>query len=78
MSPFKTSHEAQALLPATAKWSSSFGNPGSPGFHEYYRTPDGSRFCISNGPFGDEWSLSQLACPRCGSVTHLSGTCRES
>lgn len=52
-----TSQEAYAKLPANAKWSSSFGNPGEGGFSEFYRTPDGKRFEIGNGRFGDEWSF---------------------
>lgn len=45
-----TGNEVFQLLPPDAKWSSSFGNPGDGGYVEYYRTPAGERWIISNGP----------------------------
>jgi hypothetical protein len=44
-----TKKEAYALLPVDAKWSSSFGNPGEGGYVEYYRTPQGERWSVTNG-----------------------------
>ena len=44
-----TGNEVFQLLPPDAKWSSSFGNPGDGGYVEYYRTPAGERWIISNG-----------------------------
>jgi len=58
-----TQDQALAQLPSDAKWSSSFGNPGEGGFSEYYRTPDGQRYCISNGPWdggANEWSIARV------------------
>lgn len=55
-----TSQEAYAQLPAAAKWSSSFGNPGEGGFTEFYRTPDGKRFEIGNSRWGDEWFIREV------------------
>lgn len=43
--------EAYDLLPKDAKWSASFGYPGEGGFTEYWRTPTGERFVITNGPY---------------------------
>ena len=40
---------AYGALPSEAEWTSSFGYPGEGGFTEYYRTPDGRRFRVSNG-----------------------------
>jgi hypothetical protein len=53
--------EAQAFnqLPANAKWSSSFGNPGNDRFSEYYRTPDGVRYEI--GHVYGEWFIRKGA-----------------
>lgn len=42
--------DARAQLPADAAWSSCFGNPGEGGFVEYFRTPAGERWTLSNGP----------------------------
>lgn len=47
----KTYQEATALLPADARWSSCFGNPGDGGYCEYFRTKAGERFTISNGDY---------------------------
>jgi len=41
--------QAAAKLPVDAKWSSSFGNPGEGGYHEFHRTPSGDLWIISNG-----------------------------
>lgn len=46
-----TYFDAAAQLPADAKWSSTFGNPGDGGYTEYWRQPDGTRWIISNGPW---------------------------
>ncbi|HTI81788.1 MAG TPA: hypothetical protein VL614_15170 [Acetobacteraceae bacterium] len=43
--------EALKALPADAKWSCSFGNPGEGGYTEYHRTPAGERWIVSNGPY---------------------------
>lgn len=48
-----TEQQAYAKLPADAKWSSSFGNPGNDRFSEYHRTPDGTRYEI--GHVYGEW-----------------------
>ena len=56
---FMTSKEAYARLPADAKWSCSFGNPGDAGFCEFFRTPDGKRYEVSNGRWGDEWKVEE-------------------
>lgn len=39
-------------LPDDARLSATFGNPGEGGYAEYWRTPDGQRFRISNGRYG--------------------------
>ena len=46
-----THEQAVRLLPADAKWSASFGNPGEGGYVEYHRRPDGERWQVSNGPW---------------------------
>ena len=46
-----TYQEAAAQLPADAKWSSSFGNPGEGGYIECHRQPDGTCWIIGNGPW---------------------------
>jgi hypothetical protein len=43
--------EALAQVPEDAKWSSSFGYAGEGGFVEYWRTADGNKYAISNGPY---------------------------
>lgn len=50
---------AYELLPTDAKWSCSFGNPGEGNFTEYFRTPNGDRWVISNGRWGDEWKCEK-------------------
>ena len=55
-----TKKEAYDKLPPDAKWSCSFGYPGEGGFTEIYRTPDGNRFQMQNGYFGDEWSFREM------------------
>lgn len=43
-----------------AKLSSSFGYPRDPGYTAYYRTPDGTRYELSNGPWhsdGLTWTI---------------------
>ncbi len=52
--------EALAALPHGAAWSASFGYPGEGGYSEYWRTPDGRRFEISNGSYlddGQTWKM---------------------
>jgi hypothetical protein len=44
-----TREEAYTELPVDAERSSCFGNPGEAGFVEYFRTPAGERFKITNG-----------------------------
>lgn len=44
-----TYKEATDQLPADAKWSSSFGNPGEGAYCEYYRDAAGKRYIIANG-----------------------------
>jgi hypothetical protein len=41
-----TYKQALALLPAGAKWSSTFGCPIDDGYSEWYRTLQGDRFEI--------------------------------
>lgn len=58
-----TREQAHAALPDDARWTSSFGYPGKGGFVEYFRTPDGSRYLISNGPYdgtGHEWTVAKV------------------
>jgi hypothetical protein len=43
--------EATSILPANAECSSCFGNPGEGGYVEYWRTPDGGVWTVSNGPY---------------------------
>jgi hypothetical protein len=43
--------EASKLLPADAVCSCSFGNPGTGGCVEYWRTPAGAVYTMSNGPW---------------------------
>ena len=53
-----TREQAYAMLPPNAWRSSSFGHKGEPGFAEYWRTPEGERFEITNGRWPDsgrEW-----------------------
>jgi hypothetical protein len=56
-----TMTEAYAQLPADAKWSCSFGQPGNGGFEERFRQPNGTLFVISNGQWfeGDNWSITK-------------------
>lgn len=60
-----TYSEAIETLPANAKWSSSFGNPGEGGYTEFHRTPDGTRYIIGNGTWMDFepfiWTARELA-----------------
>lgn len=62
---FGSYKEAAATLPAGAKWSASFGNPGQGGYSEYFRTAEGKRFAIENGswsafePF--VWTVKEVA-----------------
>lgn len=51
--------EALNQLPADAKWSCSFGYPGEGGFTEFYRQPDGTKWIITNGQWGDEWKCER-------------------
>lgn len=46
-------------LPADAKWSCSFGNPGEGRFTEFFRQPDGTKWAITNGSWGDEWKCER-------------------
>ncbi len=43
--------KAVEALPANAECSSTFGNPGKGGYVEYWRTPDGEVWTVSNGPY---------------------------
>ena len=52
--------KAYDLLPADAKWSCSFGNPGQGGFTEVYRAPNGDKYEITNGFYGDEWNCKKV------------------
>jgi hypothetical protein len=55
-----TYQQITETLPANAEWSCSFGNPGEGGYTEYHRTPDGTRYVISNGSWdsgGREWTM---------------------
>lgn len=58
--------QAAAKLPETAKWSSSFGNPGNGGgYTEYHRDISGNRYVIANGDWfesGDVWTFEKLPC----------------
>ncbi len=60
-----TKQQAHAKLPADAKWSCSFGNPGEGGYAAYYRTKAGERWVISNGSWSDSgpytWDCKLLA-----------------
>ena len=61
---YPTYHDAAARLPADAQWVSSFGNGGEPGYTEFWRTPDGTRYTIDNGAWDaitPVWSCRQLA-----------------
>ena len=52
--------QATAQLPANAKWSCSFGNPGEGGYTEYHRDAAGNRYEISNGRWdegSDKWTI---------------------
>lgn len=46
-----TYEQALDSLPDNATWSCSFGYPGEGGCNIYYRTPDGTRYVVSNGPW---------------------------
>lgn len=46
-----------------ARLSSTFGAPGEPGYTAIYRTADGRRFQLDNGPWhgtGQEWNIKEL------------------
>lgn len=49
--------ETAAEVPADAKWSCSFGNPGESGYVEYYRTPAGERWIVANGSWDSPWPV---------------------
>jgi len=54
--------DAAAQLPADARWSASFGNPGEGGYCEYHRDQAGRRYIISNGKWcdlGTEWTVQE-------------------
>lgn len=44
-----TVEQAYDALPSDAKWSCSFGYPGEGGFTEFWRTPNGDRWVVTNG-----------------------------
>lgn len=48
-----TYDQARSAIPANAKSSATFGYPGEGGYSEYWRTPDGKVFEISNGPWDE-------------------------
>ena len=52
-----TEQQALTKLPANAKWSSSFGNPGNDRFSEMYRA-DGKRFEV--GHVYNEWFFREV------------------
>jgi hypothetical protein len=60
-----TQEQAYAKLPEAAYWSCSFGNPGEGGFSEYYRTPDGRKYVISNGKWDEyylnNWTIEEVS-----------------
>ena len=59
-----TQAQARALIPADAKLSSSFGNPGEGGYVEYFTRPSGQRWALSNGPWHlCRWELQWQAKP---------------
>ena len=48
------------LSDVRASLSSTFGNPGEPGYCAFYRTQDGQRYELSNGPWngpGNRWAI---------------------
>lgn len=46
----QTYDEARAQLPAHARWTASFGNPGCGGYAEYWKDDaSGQRYIIDNG-----------------------------
>lgn len=59
--------EACDRVPPDAVWSSSFGYPGEGGYAEFWRTPDGQRWTITNGPHDAiapfEWRCDRLDVP---------------
>lgn len=59
-----TYSDAARKLPADAKWSCSFGNPGCGGYVEYHRTAAGERWKISNGPYDMPACLFEWRCER--------------
>jgi hypothetical protein len=56
-------NKAYDQLPADAVWSCSFGYPGEGGFTEYHRQPDGTKWVITNGQWGDEWKCVRECVP---------------
>ena len=52
-----TYSQAAAKLPADAKWSASFGNPGFWGYVEYHRDDAANRYILANG----HWDTSSNA-----------------
>lgn len=56
-----TYQQAIDELPATARWSCSFGYPGVPGYVEYWRDSESKRrWNICNGTFADTWRINQI------------------
>lgn len=60
-----TRYDVLGQLPANAKWSCSFGNPGEGGYVEYHRTPDGERWIVSNGPYHLQSFEFDWHCQKC-------------
>lgn len=62
-----TYQQALDRLPARSKWSCSFGNPGTPGYRELWRTPDNHRYELGNGVWDMPdicnvgWSIGEVA-----------------
>lgn len=59
-----TYQDAITKVPAGAKVTSTFGNPGDGGYAEFHRAPDGRRWQITNGqwdatePF--DWAIREV------------------
>ena len=58
-----TETQAEAALPADAKWSCSFGNAGEGGYRAYFQAPSGKRYVVANGPWDAfapfNWSVTE-------------------
>ena len=58
-----TYQEAMSQVPTEAVWSASFGYASEGGYVEYWRTPNGDRWRISNGSYLEtapfNWTVSR-------------------